>query len=274
MRFYLGTHMPAWLWNGAVDVPLFVSHTRLRTRRRPFPAASTRWALDSGSFSEVDKHGAAAFAAGSEPYVEAAYRYRDELGSVDWMAPQDWMVEPWMTDKTGLSVQEHQERTVRSVIELRQLAPDLPWAPVLQGWTVADYLACLDLYDQAGVDLRAEPIVGVGSVCRRQHTEPIVELVCELHSRGLRLHGFGVKTSGVAALLDHLTSADSMAWSFHARRDANERVKAGLPGSRFGCTHRSCSNCPTFALWWRERVLATAAAPFQRSFPLALGAVA
>lgn len=46
--FYLGTHMANWL--GQTDVPLFVSHMRLRDRKT-YPRALGPWALDSGAFT-------------------------------------------------------------------------------------------------------------------------------------------------------------------------------------------------------------------------------
>jgi hypothetical protein len=45
-----------------------------------------------------------------------------------------------MIERTGLSVSEHQHRTVASCLHLRELAPTLPFIPVLQGWHLADYL--------------------------------------------------------------------------------------------------------------------------------------
>jgi hypothetical protein len=53
-RFLLGTHQPTWLRH--VDIPLFVSHTRLHRQRR-LPRAHCQWALDSGAFSEIAIHG-------------------------------------------------------------------------------------------------------------------------------------------------------------------------------------------------------------------------
>ena len=54
VEFYLGTHQPGWLsW---ATVPLFVSDRRLRRYRR-LPKARTRWALDSGGFTELSTHG-------------------------------------------------------------------------------------------------------------------------------------------------------------------------------------------------------------------------
>ncbi|MBQ1165804.1 hypothetical protein KBZ21_48280, partial [Streptomyces sp. A73] len=72
------------------------------------------------------------------------------------------------------------------------------WMPVLQGWTLQHYLDCLAMYTDAGIDLAAEPRVGLGSVCRRHATSEINEIVATLHSHGLRLHGFGVKTQGLS----------------------------------------------------------------------------
>ena len=103
----------------------------------------------------------------------------------------------------------------------------------------------LDLYADAGIDLAAEATVGLGSVCRRQATSGIEDICFTLAARGIRLHGFGVKIAGLGRYGRHLTSADSMAWSYDARRSP------ALPGH----THRSCANCVEWALRWRERVL-------------------
>jgi hypothetical protein len=61
----------------------------------------------------------------------------------------------------------------------------------------------------------------------------------------LKLHGFGVKTSGLAAYGHLRASADSMAWSLDAGRSEP------LPGH----THQSCANCLDFAAEWRARLL-------------------
>jgi hypothetical protein len=239
--FYLGTHHVGWLER--TPVPLFVSHRRLGERRR-LPRALGAWALDSGGFTELALHGR--WTTSPATYATAVRRYRDEIGWLAWAAPMDWMCEPFMLARTGLSVRQHQERTVANLLELRALAPDLPFVPVLQGWTPADYVhGCVELYDRAGVDLRSEPVVGLGSVCRRQSTGEIHVIVEALALLGLALHGFGVKTSGLARYAEHLASADSLAWSYEARRSDS------LPG----CRHRNCANCLRYALRWREQVL-------------------
>lgn len=250
--FYLGTHKPSWLAHS--PVPLFVSNRAL-VGRATLPRAACCWALDSGGFTELSLHGRWETAPGA--YVGAVSLYQGEVGSLQWAAPQDWMCEPSMLAKTGRTVAQHQERTVANLLELRSLAPRLPFVPVLQGWTLADYLRCVELYDRAGVNLQAEPLVGLGSVCRRQATGVIGAIVRRLASLGLRLHGFGVKLAGIARYAEHLVSADSMAWSYDARRSMP------LPGH----THKSCANCMPYALRWREK-LQDRLQRVQLSFPL------
>jgi hypothetical protein len=246
LRFYLGTHRPNWLWT-VTDVPLFISHRVLRDRKRTFPRATTSWALDSGGFTELNLYGE--WRTTPEEYVACVRRYRDELGQMEWASPQDWMCEPWVIAKTGLTVEEHQKRTTENYLHLRDLAPDLPFIPVLQGWDLVDYQRHADDYADAGVDLAGLPLVGIGSVCRRQATGAIAGVFDSLMSRGLSMHGFGVKSAGLGQYADALTSADSLAWSFGARR--------ADPGMTRTCGKRSCQNCLHAALEWRERVLRT-----------------
>src|SRR5262249_10265542 len=150
--------------------------------------------------------------------------YRDEIGGLRWAAPQDFMCEPYVLAKTGLTIAEHQRRTVASFLDLRDRAPDLPFIPVLQGWTLDDYRRCIELYARVGTDLTRAPVVGLGSVCRRQATAELETITRTLAGLGIRLHGFGVKTGGLDRYGRFLVSADSMAWSFAARR------KPPMPG--------------------------------------------
>jgi len=248
--FYLGTHQPGWL--STARVPLFISDRRLRGYWR-LPRAAARWAVDSGGFTELSTHGTWAYGPTPAQYVCRIRRYTTDIGRLAWAAPQDWMCEPWIVAKTGLTVADHQRRTVDNFAQLRELAPDLPIIPVLQGWTTADYLRCADLYTAAGIDLTTAPLVGLGSVCRRQSTNDTGRIITALHQIGMRrLHGFGFK---ILALRRHghlLTSADSLAWSAQARREPP------LPG----CVgHGNCANCPRYATQWRQRVLAATAHP-------------
>ena len=244
MKFYLGTHHPHWLRDARfADVSLFVSHRQIG-RYKTLPRAVGAWALDSGGFTELSMHGRWTLPAAD--YARAVLRYRDEVGGLAWASPQDWMCEPVMLARTGLTVAEHQSRTIASVIELRALGA--PVIPVLQGWSGGQYLDHAEAYDRAGVDLFAEPVVGLGSVCRRQNSLSASVLVNSLAAEGLRLHGFGFKATGLRFCGNVLASADSLAWSYHARREPPLPHCIGK--------HRNCANCPDFALGWRERLLA------------------
>ena len=88
----------------------------------------------------------------------------------------------------------------------------------------------------------------VGSVCKRNSKPLSVVRVLQAIKAArpdLRLHGFGVKLTALQhpAVRDLLYSADSMAWSYHARkngRNANDwreaaaftdRINAGSVGA-------------------------------------------
>jgi hypothetical protein len=247
-EFYLGTHRPYWLRE--TDIPLCISYSTLAayspTRTGNLPQARGRWILDSRGFSELTKYGE--WTIGPDTYGQDVYRLIEGVGMPDFAAPQDWMCEPQILAKTGLDVAAHQRRTIENYLYLTSAYPDAPWIPVLQGWTLEDYHRCADLYAEAGVDLAAASTVGLGSVCRRQSTEEIGAIVSSLAGRGYRLHGFGVKTAGLERYGRYLHKADSMAWSTGARI---RKIKL------FGCEHRgNCANCLTYALAWRDRVLA------------------
>ena len=101
--FYLGTHEQSWLRRAGV--PLFVSHRRLALLKNYYRAVAP-WALDSGGFTELNLHGR--WATTARAYMDAVKRYIEEIGSLQWAATQDWMCEPYVLAKTGLSVAEHQ----------------------------------------------------------------------------------------------------------------------------------------------------------------------
>lgn len=239
---WLGAQEPHWLWEGHARGPMLLSLARhldrrpKGTRRRRAPSrneprpATVPVYLDSGAFSVVSKCGCwpmtpAEFIAAVRPLVQA-------LGTVQHVGIQDWMCEPFVVEKTGLSVAEHQRRTVRSYLDLRAAAPEIPWVPTLQGFTLAEYMACAELLERAGVDLAAAPLVGLGSVCRRSGTAELGELVRGLARElpEVRLHGYGLKSEGAVLSCAQLRSVDSDGWSRRGRgAEADLRAALGLP---------------------------------------------
>lgn len=241
MKFYLGTHKPNWLWFESMP-PLFVSRRTL-TRRVGLSPTRTTWALDSGGFSELSLFGE--WRTSQSEYISEVTRWHQEIGNLDWAAPQDWMCEPIMLQKTGKTVTEHQSLTIQSYLSLKATAPSLPFIPVLQGWAIGDYVAHVRAYEAEGVALDKLPTVGLGSVCRRQGMDEAHEIVRELSGMGLSLHGFGVKLTGLRKFAHLLKSADSLAWSYGARRSP----------SLEGCVgHKNCANCLKYALLWNGKI--------------------
>jgi hypothetical protein len=221
MRFFCGLHQPSDAQHFAA---CFISVNRLRDRRGPFQVGD--WIMDSGAFTEISTHGA---------YRHSVADYAAEIrrwsgnGRLLAAVAQDWMCEPWIVEKTGLSVLEHQRLTVARYDELVwEDTAGVYVMPVLQGYAPSDYVRHLDMY---GVDrLTHRAWVGVGSICKRNASPRAVEavlLAVRSARPDLRLHGFGLKATALrsALVFDLLTTADSMAWSFHARkqgRNANE----------------------------------------------------
>jgi hypothetical protein len=81
--------------------------------------------------------------------------------------------------------------------------------------------ARLGLYP--GARLAPGAWVGVGSVCKRNGSPAAIEAVLLAIKRerpDLRLHGFGLKSTALSSRLvrELLHTADSMAWSFAARK--------------------------------------------------------
>ena len=232
--------MPNWLREPG---DWFVSINVLRRLKNFQPAGiETRWSLDSGAFTELSLKGK--WTITPSRYATEVRRLRDEVGHLDWVAPQDWMCEPFILAKTGFDVETHQRFTVQNFLELRGMMGDLV-IPVLQGWGPWDYLRHCEMYAKAGINLQRERTVGVGSICRRQHMAAACTILTLLHSEGLRLHAFGLKLQGLKLNSHLIQSSDSMSWSFDARRTPHR-----LPGH----PHKNCANCLEFAELWRNKV--------------------
>lgn len=218
MTFFVGLHQPS---DAKHVSPAFISVNRLRTRKS-FTVG--KWIMDSGAFSTIFLHGG---------YPDPVQAYADEIkrwsGNGELLAAvaQDYMCEPMMLAKTGLTVADHQRLTIERYDELLRCGTGVYIMPVLQGYKPEEYVAHLRQY---GDRLAHGAWVGVGSVCKRNSAPAqIMAVLMAIKSErpDLRLHGFGLKiialANGVIRAL--LFSADSMAWSFNARkngRNAND----------------------------------------------------
>lgn len=211
--FYVGLHQPS---DAQHFDRAFVSVNRLRGRKKAIGAGA--WIMDSGAFTELSQHGH--YRHSVEQYAAEINRWAADPALIAAVA-QDYMCEPFIIEKTGLSVEEHRRLTIERYDALVALVdPRVYVMPVLQGYTVADYLRHIDMY---GDRLGPGAYVGVGSICKRNTAIGAIEQILTAIKRkrpDLLLHGFGLKTTALSSWVvqNCLHSADSMAWSFAARR--------------------------------------------------------
>jgi len=227
MIFFIGLHMPS---HSRHFDNCFISVNRLWRRKSDFLV--TDWVMDSGAFSQISKHGR--YIHSEEEYAQQIKRW-SKCGNLLAAVSQDYMCEPEMLLRTGKTVREHQQLTIERYDKIAAKVPqsDCYVMPVLQGYDQYDYVSHVKQY---GDRLKEGQWVGVGSVCKRNRDpmeiEKILSGIKDVR-RDLRLHGFGVKITSLRSreVRDNLHSADSMAWSFAARksgRDANDWREARL----------------------------------------------
>jgi hypothetical protein len=221
MIFFTGIHQPS----DADQVrAAFISVLRLN-RKSGFPVR--RWVMDSGAFSTIKLYGGY-----PEPVANYAAKIRQFSRNGKLMAAvsQDYMCEPVMLEKTGLTIADHQRLTIERYDALRSCDTGGVYImPVLQGYAPRDYV---DHIRQYGTRLAWRAWVGVGSVCKRNSNPAsvlAVLLAIAAERPDLRLHAFGVKITALALQLirDLLFSADSMAWSFAARYEGRDGNSVG-----------------------------------------------
>lgn len=178
--------------------------------------------MDSGAFSTIAKHGG--YPESPEKYAENIKRWKS-CGNLLAAVSQDYMCEPHMLEKTGLTIKDHQHLTVERYDALLGCDTGVYIMPVLQGYDKSDYVKHIRMY---GDRLSEGAWVGVGSICKRNgDPRAIKDVLYAIHDErpDLRLHGFGLKVTSLASGIVNqlLYTADSMAWSYSARREGRDR---------------------------------------------------
>jgi hypothetical protein len=219
MRFFTGLHHPS---DAQHFERCFISINAIKNRKSGFKVR--RWILDSAGFSAISTHGDHEL---SVAEYAAQIRRWSKNGHLLAAVAQDYMCEPKMLARTGLTIPEHQRLTIERYDALIAERPGVYILPVLQGWTPEDYVRHLKQY---GKRIRRGAWVGVGSICKRNgDPNAVIEILSAIHAErsDLKLHGFGLKKTALSlpAVREHLHTSDSMSWSFAARkqgRDAND----------------------------------------------------
>ncbi len=209
MRFFIGWHQPVGGKSGCGEFEnTMISVNRLIKRRSHFPVQN--WILDSGAFTRITS-GKGHLS--SRRYAAEVKRWAD-CGNLEAAVSQDYLCDPFVLSKTGLTVADHQRLTILRYDNLLQLIGPNPYLmPVLQGFTAAEFC---DHIDQYGERLQVGMWVGVGSICKRSSSPSQIEnVLLAIHAKrpDLKLHGFGVKKAALKSgiVWDLLHSADSQA---------------------------------------------------------------
>lgn len=213
MRFFVGLHQPS---DAQHFDAAFVSVNRVRNRKSPFSVRD--WIMDSGAFTEISTHGK--YRHSVQHYAEQIRRWKDN-GNLLAAVAQDFMCEAHILKITGLTIPEHQRLTIERYDALLAEQTGVYILPVLQGFAPVDYMMHVIQY---GDRLKPGQWVGVGSICKRNGNPAQVLGVLRAIKAvrpDLKLHGFGLKTTALSnpAVVALLHTADSMAWSFAARRE-------------------------------------------------------
>jgi hypothetical protein len=220
MIFFVGLHQV----HDAHQFPTsFISVNRIKNRKSLFKVGN--WIMDSGAFTEISTHGR--YRDSVETYAAQINRWKNN-GKMLAAVSQDYMCEPFILKKTGLTVLEHQKLTIERYDKLKALT-DAYVLPVLQGFLPSEYAHHVRMY---GERLLFGQWVGVGSICKRNSDpQAILEVLRAIHEirPDLLLHGFGLKTTALAnaEIRSHLHTADSMAWSFAARMEKRRGIGHG-----------------------------------------------
>jgi len=202
---------------GSSQFPILISAATLwiRTKGRylwkPKLPPHRELIIDSGAFSLLSSLKDYPFS--FEDYISLAYDYRP-----DFIAARDWPCEPY--GRIQIDTAERIRRTVEADAQIcdATLPNGTRPLPVIQGWTVRDYLSCIGQLREAGL---IRPYMAVGSCCKRSNIRQVMEIARAIRAElpTVRLHYFGLKIQafrqpGFVYLAD---STDTGAWALYGK---------------------------------------------------------
>lgn len=164
--------------------------------------------LDSGAFSLINKYG-------DYPYDYRRYIAFAKRLKPDYIAIMDYPCEP--NSKIDLPIKERIDKTIENAIKLMDLAPNLNWVMVIQGWDVNNYLYCLDKIKEHGL---LTPLTAIGSVCVRKKLKEVRDIIVTIRRetpKRIKLHCFGLNLRFVRdyTIFNSIYSFDSHAWCIY-----------------------------------------------------------
>ena len=195
---------------GSISTPDGKKWNRSRTR---LPEGVERVILDSGGYAFFSRWGEYPFTI--EKYIELAHYIKD-THPLYKAAILDYPCEPDINRSQVMSNEDRIEKTIANAIECYDTDDSLPWLPVIQGYTVSEYLHCIDLYDDYGV---TSDYWAIGSICSRKgapfELRNIITKIKERHPND-KLHAFGLGIPFLRnpQIFQAIYSSDSAAWNW------------------------------------------------------------
>jgi hypothetical protein len=184
--------------------------------------------LDCGGFTMLNGYGDYPFSVIN--YANLIARLRP-----NYYASMDYPCEPEISRSLGLMTNaERIKATVANAVELAEWESQLPgqMVPVIQGYSLREYLLCLRLHQEAGT---IRDYMAVGSMCRRISNEELGQLIPGIYHAAqkmgcTKLHFFGLKLSpDLEPYNDMIYSRDSAV----AMDSYDNEVRARRGGRRF-----------------------------------------
>lgn len=168
--------------------------------------------LDSGGFSFF-------YRSGDYEFYPAQFIRLARKINADYVAVMDYPCEPDVNRSKLRTNYERIDKTIENAIKLMDLADDINWVMVVQGYKPEEYLYAIDRIKEQGL---LTDLMAIGSLCVRKSISSAREIILlvrkNLPSR-IKLHGFGVDLRFLRdlAIFSALYSTDTAAWKWNNR---------------------------------------------------------
>lgn len=164
--------------------------------------AGLKW-LDCGGYMLLNKYDDYPFSTGS--YMNFVARLKPH-----WYATMDYPCEP--DPVANVEKIRGTVANAKAILDDEAMLPGPIPVPVIQGYTLDEYMYCLDMHYHAGT---IRPYMAVGSLVRKISDGELADLITKIHKRATelgvkRLHFFGLKLApALVPLSDLIFSRDS-----------------------------------------------------------------
>lgn len=215
-RFYFTTHprdaVRKSLLPGAYVLLVASAHWDAKNNRfkitRPPADHIAGFCIDSGGFTAARKWGKYPWT--YRQYVDFIREMSRDV-PVQFAAVMDYACIPSNGKKSEINI-DRIKATIQNEIALRELAPDIPWLPILQGDNFEERSEDLEL--RRALNLLPTEYAGIGSLVGRgiQAAIDTVQFYAN-ELPGLKFHGFGIP---IKALDDPVVFATTKSWDTYS----------------------------------------------------------